>query len=81
MAPSTLTITLQNQTTSNTVFAHIIGILVNNGGICFMKSDGKTPYYLPSPKADLITMTEDIAIPLAALVLISCLGHSPSSRI
>jgi hypothetical protein len=41
MAPSTLTVTLQNQKTSNTVFAHITGILVNNGVICFMKSVAK----------------------------------------
>jgi hypothetical protein len=66
MAPSTLTITLRNQTTSNTVFAHITGIPVDKGGICFMKSDGKTPYYPPSPDTDLTPVSEDIAIPLAA---------------
>jgi hypothetical protein len=30
-----------------------------------MKSDGKTPYYPPSPNADLTPVSEDIAIPLA----------------
>ncbi len=31
-----------------------------------MKSNGKTPYYPPSPDADLTPVTEDIAIPLAS---------------
>jgi hypothetical protein len=66
IAPSTLTITLRNQTTSNTVFTHITGIPVDKGGICFMKSDSKKPYYPPSPDANLTPVAEDIAIPLAA---------------
>jgi len=61
-------ITLRNQTTSNTIFAHITGIPVDGSksGICFMKSDGKTSYYPPNPEADLTLVTEDIATPLAA---------------
>ena len=48
--------------------AHVTDIPVDGskGGICFMKSDGKTLYYPPNPAADLTPATEDIAIPLTA---------------
>jgi hypothetical protein len=64
---TTLTITLRNNTTSNTVYAHITGIPLDGskGPICIMKADG-TPYYPSNPPTDMTPISENISIPLAA---------------
>lgn len=68
MAPTTLTITLRNTTTSTKVYAHVTGIPVDSskGAIFFLLADGKTPYYPSSPAADQSAVGKNIAIPLAA---------------
>ncbi|KAG0652290.1 hypothetical protein D0Z07_0784 [Hyphodiscus hymeniophilus] len=50
---STLNIALQNQTTSNTVYAYITGQAINNSNaLVLLKADGKSLYYPTSPATD-----------------------------
>jgi hypothetical protein len=48
--PTTLNVALQNQTTSNNVFAYITGqALNNNNALVLLQADGKSLYYPTSP--------------------------------
>jgi hypothetical protein len=64
---ATLSIALQNQTTSSTVFAYITGQALDNGNALFLLSaDGKTPFYPSSPGETGSSIPQDCAIPLGA---------------
>jgi hypothetical protein len=64
---ATLNFALQNQTTSNTVYAYITGLAVdNNNSLFLLQSDGKTAYYPASPSGTLSPLTANCAIPLGA---------------
>lgn len=62
---TTLTVALQNQTTSNTVYAYITGqALDNNNALFLLSADGRTPYYPTSPDAVGSSIAQDCAIVL-----------------
>ncbi|KAL2426425.1 hypothetical protein ABEF95_004736 [Exophiala dermatitidis] len=64
---ATLNIALQNQTTSNTVYAYITGqALDNNNAIFLLQADGRTPYYPSSPASVGSSIGANCAIPLGA---------------
>ncbi|MFD7817315.1 beta-1,3-glucanase family protein [Streptomyces sp. NPDC059785] len=64
---STLSIDLVNNTGSNTVYAYVSGLaLDNNNAWCLVRSDGRTPYYPTSPSATGTPLPVDCAIPLNA---------------
>ena len=64
MAP-TLNIELQNRTNSNQAYAYITGQALDNGNhVCFIKSDGRTPYFPASPPHIGTPVPEDCAIRL-----------------
>lgn len=64
---ATLNIALQNQTTSNTVYAYITGQALDHGNSWFLLSaDGKTPYYPSSPGSVGSPISQNCAIPLGA---------------
>ncbi len=49
---ATLSIALQNQTTSATVYAYITGTAIDhNNAVFLLSADGKTPFYPTSPAA------------------------------
>ena len=63
----TLTIALQNQTTSSTVYAYITGQAIDNGNALFLlQADGRTPYYPASPSSTGTPLGANCAIPLGA---------------
>ena len=67
MTPSTVNIALQNQTTSNTVYAYITGQAIDNDNALFLlQSDGKTQYYPTSPSSPGAALAKNCAIPLGA---------------
>src|SRR2546423_27981 len=62
---STLSIALQNQTTSSTVYAFITGRAIqNNNALFLLQSDGKTHYYPAEPPSIGSPLTQNCAIPL-----------------
>jgi hypothetical protein len=62
---STLSIDLHNTTGSDTVYAHITGLALDNGSAWFLlQADGRTPYYPPSPASTGTPLGADCAIPL-----------------
>ncbi|EXJ87171.1 hypothetical protein A1O3_04130 [Capronia epimyces CBS 606.96] len=62
---STLNIALQNQTTSNTVYAYITGQAIdNNNALFLLQADGRTPYYPTSPSAVGGSIQQNCAIVL-----------------
>ena len=64
---STLSIGLQNQTTSNTVYAYITGLAIDNSNAVFLlQSDGATPYYPSNPGANGTPLSANCAIALGA---------------
>jgi len=66
-AASTLTISLQNNTGSDTVYAYVTGTALNNNNALFLlQADGQTPYYPGSPAADGTPLGVNCAIPLGA---------------
>ncbi|KAK1756109.1 hypothetical protein QBC47DRAFT_180318 [Echria macrotheca] len=65
--PPTLQITLQNNTTSSTVFAYITGLdLQNSNAVFILSSDGLTPYHPPSPAQTLTPLSANCHIALGA---------------
>ncbi|OKL61640.1 hypothetical protein UA08_03649 [Talaromyces atroroseus] len=65
---SALNITLQNQTTSDTVYAYITGQAIdNNNALFLLQSDGKTAYYPTSPSDTMQALGADCAIPLGSV--------------
>lgn len=64
---STLTIALQNTTTSNTVYAYITGQAINNNNaLVLIEADGHTPYYPASPSSTGQPLAVNCAIKLGA---------------
>ena len=64
---ATVNIALQNQTSSNTVYAYITGRAVdNNNALFLLQSDGKTFYFPTSPSSTGSTLSQDCAIPLGS---------------
>ncbi|KAJ9661920.1 hypothetical protein H2198_001672 [Neophaeococcomyces mojaviensis] len=62
---TTLTVALQNQTSSSTVFAYITGRAIDQGNQwIIMRSDAVTPYYPPSPSGIMQPLQADCAIRL-----------------
>lgn len=62
---STLSIALQNQTTSSTVYAYITGQAIDNNNALFLLSaDAKTPNYPTSPSAVGSQLAQNCAISL-----------------
>jgi hypothetical protein len=62
---STLNIALQNQTTSNAVFAFITGLaLQNNNALFLLQSDGRTYYFPTQPPSIGSPLAQNCAIPL-----------------
>jgi hypothetical protein len=63
----TLNFALKNTTTSSQVYAYITGTATsNNNALCLIESDGKTPYYPPSPSGTMSQLGSNVAIPLGA---------------
>ncbi len=63
----TLTIALQNQTTSNTVYAYITGRAIDHGNAWFLLSaDGRTPFYPSSPANIGSPIQQNCAVALGA---------------
>ncbi|KAK5136800.1 hypothetical protein LTR08_002096 [Meristemomyces frigidus] len=66
-ATGQLTIELQNQTSSSTVYAYITGQAIDNSNAVFvLLSDAKTPYYPPNPSSTGAKLAPNISIPLGA---------------
>ena len=64
---STLSIGLQNQTTSSTVYAYITGLAINNNNAVFLlESDGATAYYPSNPSSNGTALSANCAIALGA---------------
>ena len=62
---SSLRIELVNRTSSSKAYACITGLAIDNNNAWFLlKSDGKTPYYPPSPSSIGTAVAEDCAIAL-----------------
>lgn len=60
---STLNIALQNQTTSNTVFAFVAGQAIqNNNALFLLQSDGRTPYFPTQPASIGSPLAQNCAI-------------------
>jgi hypothetical protein len=63
----TLSIDLQNNTGSNTVYAYVTGQAIDQGGAWFLlQADGQTPYYPSSPSSTGSPLGADCAIVLNA---------------
>ncbi|CAD6445953.1 93b36166-6870-4642-8744-10fa85390baf-CDS [Sclerotinia trifoliorum] len=66
-ATGTLTIGLVNQSSSNTVYAYVTGLAINNNyAVVLLQADGSTLYYPTNPSYDGSALKEDCAIPLGA---------------
>ena len=66
-AGPTLTIALQNQTSSATVYAYVTGLAIDRGNSRFLlRSDAVTPYYPASPSSIMQPLGADCAIRLGA---------------
>ena len=64
---STLSIALQNQTTSNTVYAYITGQAIdNNFALFLLQADGASPYFPSSPPSNGTPLAKNCAIALGA---------------
>jgi hypothetical protein len=62
-----LSIALQNQSTSSTVYAYVTGQAIdNNNALFLLMADGQTPYYPTSPSAVGASLSQKCAIPLGA---------------
>ena len=62
---ATLTIALQNRSSSGTVFAYITGRAIdNNNALFLLQADGRTPYFPTSPSAPGASLGANVSIPL-----------------
>lgn len=60
-----LNITLENRTDAEQLFAYITGQAIDNGNkVCFIKADGRTPFFPSSPSQVGSAVPEDCAIRL-----------------
>ena len=67
MTPTTLNISLENQSKSSNVNAYITGqALDHNNAVFLLRSDGKTPYYPTSPSSTGAHLAVDCAIRLGS---------------
>jgi hypothetical protein len=65
--PATVSFSIKNNTGSNTVYAFVTGLAINNGNaLMLLEANGRTPYYPPSPSAPLTPLGVNCAIPLGA---------------
>ncbi|MDH6117659.1 beta-1,3-glucanase family protein [Kitasatospora sp. GAS204B] len=63
--PATLTVDLANNTSSNTVYAYVLGLDIAQGNSwAFLQADGQTLYHPPSPAAPGAPLGADCAIAL-----------------
>lgn len=63
----TLTISLYNSTTSNTVYAYITGLAINDdNAVCLLESDGETVYYPANPSSNGTALSANCSIALGA---------------
>jgi hypothetical protein len=63
--PTSLNFVLQNQTTSNTVYAYITGQAINNNNaLVLLQADGKSLYYPTSPASNGSPLAVDCGIQL-----------------
>jgi Beta-1,3-glucanase len=63
--PATVSFSIQNNTGSDTVYAFVTGLAINNGNaLTLLESNGVTPYYPASPSATSTPLAVDCAIPL-----------------
>ena len=61
----TVSFSLQNNTGSDTVYAFVTGLSINDGNaLVLLEADGQTLYYPASPAATGAPLAEDCAIPL-----------------
>ena len=64
---STLNISLQNNTGSNTVYAYVTGVALDQGNALFLlQADGQTPYYPSSPATVGSPLSANCAIALGS---------------
>jgi hypothetical protein len=64
---STLAINLVNNTGSDTVYAYVTGLAINNNNaLMLLEADGQTPYYPSSPSSPNQPVPVNCAIPLNA---------------
>ncbi|KAJ5810190.1 uncharacterized protein N7503_002408 [Penicillium pulvis] len=64
---STLNFALVNNTGSDTAYAYITGLAIdNNNALFLLQSDGKTAYYPTSPSSTITALAENCAISLGA---------------
>ncbi|KAF7853913.1 hypothetical protein EAF04_010579 [Stromatinia cepivora] len=62
-----LTVGLVNQSSSNTVYAYITGLAINNNyAVVVLQADGSTLYYPTNPSSNGSALEADCAIPLGA---------------
>ncbi len=63
----TLSVSVQNNTGSDTVYAYVTGLAISNqNALTLIEADGQTPYYPPSPSGTGTPLAVDCAIPLNA---------------
>lgn len=63
---STLTIDLVNNSGTDTAYAYVTGLAIDNGNAWFLlQADGQTPYYPASPSSTGSPLAVDCSIPLA----------------
>ncbi len=63
--PATVSFSIKNNTGSNTVYAFVTGLAINNGNaLMLLEANGRTPYYPPSPSTTLTPLGVNCAIPL-----------------
>ncbi|HEV2342937.1 MAG TPA: beta-1,3-glucanase family protein [Actinocrinis sp.] len=64
---ATLSVDLQNNTGSNTVYAYVTGQAIDNGNALFLlQADGQTPYYPSSPSSTGTPLAANCSIALNA---------------
>lgn len=64
--PTTLQTVLVNQSSTNTAYAYIVGLDLNNGRWTLVTADGQSTYQPPTPGADHTILAQDCAIALNA---------------
>ncbi|KAG8525359.1 uncharacterized protein KY384_009003 [Bacidia gigantensis] len=64
---ASLTIALQNRTSSDTVYAYITGLAIDNANSVFLlQADARTPYFPATPSAPGASLATDCSIALGA---------------
>ncbi len=64
--PSQLTTLFVNKSTTNTLYAYVVGLDPGDGKWTMVTSDGQSTYKPPTPGADHTPLAQDCAIPLNA---------------